>query len=136
MTLMLTIIAVSAVSLLVLLTLYRVEEAHNDRIVLRRVRGFLDSATVWTTQKISYFFGHIGSGVIRVTFQYLLHNFLAFIIKILTKAQGYLSHLQLRNKRIAKAPSEKTEGNHLDAIASYKEEMSLSDEEKRKRRLH
>ncbi|MFT5036720.1 MAG: hypothetical protein ACI9VM_000283 [Candidatus Azotimanducaceae bacterium] len=136
MTLGFTVIGVSTGVLLLLLALFRAEESRNHRMLLSGTRAKLDLAVVWCSHKISYMFRHLGAGVIRVTFHFILHKILSVSIFFLTKIGGYLSHLQLRNKRVAKVMKKKSQDNHLDAIATYKQETALSDEEKRKRRLH
>jgi hypothetical protein len=136
MTLVLTIIGVSVGVLVLLLSLFKAEESRGSRIVLPRVREYLDRGIVGFSNKLAYFFGHLGSGVVRTTFHYLLHKFLNVCIALLTKSKAFLAHLQLRNKRVAKVMKAKTTENHLDAIAAHREETALSEEEKRQRRLH
>lgn len=128
--------AVSAVILVTLLVLYRIEEGKGHRIVLLRVREFLDRIVFRLGSGISRFFAHIGAGAFQATFHYLIHRLLSRIIRLLTSLESYLSRLQLRNKRIATVMREGGRRTHLDEIASHKEQTSLSEEERRQRRKH
>ena len=136
MTLSLTVIGVSAGVLIALVSLFNAEESRQRRVVLSGVRDFLDRVVVWCTQKINYLFRHLGAGVFRVTFHFLLHTLLSASIAVLTKVREFLSHLQLRNKRVAKVMKTKVTETHLDALTSHKEAVSLTEKEKQKRRSH
>lgn len=130
------VMAGSAALLTLLVVLFRAEEARGRRLFLPGVRQRLDRAVLDISVFLSRFFGHIGTGAFRATFHYFVHRLLARVIAVLTRLQSYLSRLQLRNKHIATIVREKETPSHLDEIASHKEETSLSDEEKRRRRSH
>lgn len=120
--------------LLLLLVLFRTEEKHGHRVLLPHIRNKLDAAVLAFYSGWNRLFSYLGAGTVRVTFHYLVHGLLARLILFLGKCQSYLSLLQLRNKKKATTIRGHTKKSHLDEIALYKEEHSLSPEEKRKRK--
>lgn len=136
MTLGLTVVGVSAGALLLLVVLFRIESARGSRIFFPRLRTWLDTVVIWCSRRLSKLSLHVGTGAMRASVHYVVQKVLGFCISGLTRVEEHLSKLQLRNRRIAKIIRSEEEKNHLDAIAAYKEENSLTDEEKRKRRMH
>jgi len=136
MTLGLTVVGISLAALAALVSLFRVEEACGHRVILSSVRRWLDELVILCAEKLSKLSFHLGTGTFRATFHYVIHRMLNIVINILTRAQDRIARLQMRNKHIAKIVREESDKTHLDAIAAHKEETSLSEEEKRQRRLH
>lgn len=136
MTLGLTVAGVSALVLFSLTLLFRAEEANGSRLFLSTVRSFCDRVIVWFAKRWNAIFVYFGAGVFRATFHYCLHRVLSFIIAGLTRVQKHLYLLHQRHKRQAKVSRTSEQDTHLDAIAAHKEEVSLSDEEIRKRKSY
>lgn len=130
----LIVMAVSGVSLLALIGLFRAEEKRGERVFLSSVRDMFDQAVLYVGDKISFVTRFISVHVIRMSVHYVIHAVLGGIIAFLHKAQEKLSHLQLRNRYIVKAvnQSRKIE-SHLEQLHQHKEETTLTEKEKKKR---
>ena len=131
-----SVAAGSAVVLVLLVALFRAEAAHKRRLVLGGLRAFFDTMLIRAGVLFHRFFRYFETGTARATFHFLVHALLSRVIALLERFQAYLSSLELRNKRVATVIKDSRKKSHLDEIAVYKEEHSLSEEEKRKRKSH
>ena len=133
MTLSLTLALGSAVTLLLLIVLFKAEAARGERVVLGGARAGLDHLVIGIGNVFERIFGHFRAGVFRATFHYMLHQVLGIVITGLTKAQRKLFLLYERHTRISRQIQKEHE-THLDAIAAHKEETALTETQKRKLR--
>ncbi len=127
----------SGLVLCVLTILFRVEEARGSRLLLSGLRTQLDRLVLTVEllcMRVTHF---VNARVIRVTFHYIVHSVLGYLIALLHRVQGRLARLQVKNRYLVKAVK-KTHSveSHLEKLASFKEETALSEKEKRKRREH
>ena len=125
-------VAISGGLLLFFSLLFAVEARRGERLLLRRVRSWLDQLVL----NIFYFLTHIrvrfGAGAIRMFLHYCIHKLLAGGLYVLTSIQRYLQRLQRQNRTVAKTVRSEQEKTHLDVIAEHKANITLTEAEKRK----
>ncbi len=127
----LLIFLVSAFLLLFFIVLLRMEERRGRRLLLGGARGWLDQKVL----ALNYFFSHIsiswGSGALRVTFHFLMHEVLGGIVSALRALEYKVTHLQRQNRNIVKSFSAQKEKGHLHLIAEHKQNTALSEDQKK-----
>ena len=136
MVLGLTVAGAGTALLALLMLLFRVEESQGRRIILGGVRNFLDRVVLYVAFIFSRFLSLVGIGVLHDVLHTALQKILNGVIRILTHIETRLLKIQRRNRVIAEKVRNENEASHLSQIATYKEEMALSEAEKRKRRMH
>ena len=126
----------SAATIVALVALFNAEARRGERILLTRIRNWLDRVVLYLGSAFGRLFTYIGAGVFKVVFHYFVHKILSRCIAVLHGIASYLSHLQIRNKRRAMTVRNGENRSHLDEIAAHKEETSLTEAERRKMRSH
>ncbi len=125
----------SDVVLGLLALLFRAEEARGSRLFLGTVRSYLDRVVIFCSLQLSRITQYVNIHIVRVSFHYIVHSVLGFMIALLHRVQNRLSHLQTRNRHRVKAVKKsRTIESHLDKLTSFKEESALSEAEKSRRR--
>ena len=133
----LTVLGISAVVLLVLTALFRIEAKKKKRFFLSTVRGWLDAVVASVTHQCVCFFAHMRAGMMRTTVHYVVHHILGSIILFLTGLQKKLFRLYEKNKWQQKVSLQNQGGDaHLNAIAEHKKDTALTAAQKRKMRKH
>ncbi len=127
----------TSIAVLLLLTLlYVVEDIQGRRILLPRVRESFDRALAFIQQhiqKATSFFTH---GFMRLLLHYGAHTILKRLLTALRALESRVEELVRKNRKVAKDIRESKTRNHLDAIAEHKEEVALSQEERKERLSH
>jgi hypothetical protein len=124
----------STVLLIALAGIFRLEGKRNVRFLagLRRSFDSLCERTGNVMQKLLTLFGRT---VIRQTTRYLFHLLLAFILRLLRRAEQSIQRVYRFNKEQAiRARIKRTQPSIFDEIKEHKDSLTLSEEEKRKRR--
>lgn len=129
--------ACSALTLGIIAGVFRVEDAQQGRrIVLRRARAWFDGVVVSAGSKLTKFDTYLGRGITRLLLHYAAHSILHRLLALITRMEKRVEHLLRRNKQVAKDIQGTKSKTHLDEIAEHKEEVALTDAQKRKMRSH
>lgn len=127
-------VVLSGVVLLLLLTLYVIEDVKGKRIFLRRPRFVLDCLVEYVYVQIisgaTYFVGRVFKFLLHHGIQTLLKN----ILKFVKSFEGKLENTLRQQKRGARNDDEERVRNYLDDIADHKESSALTDRQKKKLR--
>ena len=129
----LTYLGCSALVLVILTTLYIIEDASGHRVVLPRLRGHLDAVCNAVARKLSISGVLFGKGFLRLLFHYGAHSLLKRILLMLRSWEQKIETLVWNNKRVVKNinTQKSTNRNHLDEIADHKSEVAPSEEKKK-----
>ncbi len=121
--------------LLLLLFLYIFEDEKGNRIILRRFRSWLDQVFLWVLRQLSVVVKFFTHGFMRLLLHYSAHRILKRVLAALKRAEKWVEGLVRHNRKIAKTIKDEAKGKtHLQTIAQHKEEVALSEEEKKERR--
>ena len=125
------IVVVSGILLALLCVLLIVERRRSRRLVLPAARAWLDERLAVLFFRVSHISISFGSGTIRIATLYLIHRFLAILMKGLKLIEQGIVKLQTRNRQIARSVRAEQDKTHLDLIAENKKTVSLTEREKR-----
>lgn len=136
----LTYLGCSVLALVLLTTLYIVEDIKGHRILLVRARSLLDTVCNSVARKLSVSGVLFGKGFVRLLFHYIAHTVLKRFLLVLRAVEQKVEALVWRNKRLVKnihtKKTGKSERSHLDEIADHKTEVALSSKQKEEMRSH
>ena len=132
----LTYVAVSVVILVVLTSIYVIEDIKDRRIFFLRFRAALDRLFVLLLAKLSEFISFFTHGFMRVLLHYGAHTILKRVLATLRTLEKRVEDLVRHNRKVAKDIHTAKNKTHLDEIAEHKEEVALSDSEKENMRSH
>jgi hypothetical protein len=123
--------------LLLLTVLYTVEDKKGGRVLLGGARASLDAfflTILLGLTRLTKVFTH---GFMRILLHYSLHRLLSRILDTLQLLEKKVENLVRHNRRVAKTIKQGSkEKTHLQAIAEHKEEVSLSEAEKKEMKTH
>lgn len=130
----LTYLGVSVGILSLLTFLYVIEDAKGKRLFFPGVRASLDSLFLFVLGLLGRFTSFFTHGFMRLLLHYSAHKILKRILSTLQKLEAKVENMVRHNRNVAKTIKEAKEKSHLETIAEHKEEVALSEEEKRERR--
>ncbi len=130
MTISLWVFLLSALALLLFVILFNLESKKGQRIFLSRFRSYFDDLIIKSKLWQVKTGVHFSSGSVRILLHFVLHKLLNVILNLLRYFETALSHLQRRNRNLAKAVRVAEEKTHLDLIAEHKDSVALSPEDK------
>jgi hypothetical protein len=136
MTAALIAFACSTGILLLLIFLYTAEDVRGRRILLSGVRSFFDRVLLGALAGLRRMVDAFNNSFMRLLLHYGVHSILKRILAALRHFEKRIEDLVRRNRTIARrirASKEKGQRTHLDEIASHKEEVALTKEEREKR---
>ncbi len=122
--------AVSGLLLATLFFLYKAEAAKGQRLFLTGIRDRLDGFVQRRLEGWNRWKKYVGASSFRLFLHYLLHQGLGAALFIIRWIEGQLHGLRRRNKMVAKVAVSDSD-NHLSHIAKHKEEMALTEEERK-----
>lgn len=129
-----TIVTSSFTALFVVLLL--IEQARHKRY-LRSFRILLDSLFEVSLTKTDQMIPKIDSGFVRNFFHYVTHVLLSIVLRILEELEHVLKKIAKFNRTKAREVAGVSKGNsdsHLQKIADHKEAVSLTAEERLRRK--
>ena len=131
-------LSASTFFLTVLTVLFKIEDSFGDRLILGRFRKWLDGVVIKFRDKIRSMYDTSISAYVRLTWHYILHNFLKKIISSTIYIQHWLESVLQKNKAATKKISNHSVNNdsHLGKIAEHKAKTALSESEKEQRKAH
>lgn len=124
----------SAIVVCALLIFYSFEDKKGGRIVLPRFRLMLDHVVEACGRSLLRAGDFMGGRFLRLLIHYGLHTILKRLLFFLRSLEGKVEEMVRQNRRRAKDVTQPHVENHLDAIAQHKEEVALTEREKRKLR--
>ena len=132
----LTYVGVSMCVLAALTIVYVLEDIKGQRIFLQSARLWLDKALLALYARFSSIVSFFTHGFMRVLLHYGAHTILKRVLSALRKLEKRVEDLVRHNRKVVKDISAAKSRNHLDAIAEHKEEVALSEKEKKERRSY
>ena len=120
----------SGVLLLLVSVLFSVEERRGRRIVLSRVRTWLDERTERTAARFDRMRHYVGTGSFRAMFHYVLHGVISRLGHASERASSYFRRLERHNRKMARQVRDVQKKSHLDLIAEHKVTTALSEKER------
>ena len=130
-------LACSTLTLIVLVGVFRVEDAREGRrIILSRVRALFDRLVVFGGRKLSEVDTYLGRGFARLMLHYAAHGILHRLLSFIGRMEQKVEHLLRRNKQVATDIRVNKKKTHLDEIAEHQEEVALTETQKMKMRSH
>lgn len=137
MSLPLYILIGSALTLVILTGVFRVEDTSGKIIVLGALRRRFNAALTILIAQVKSWHPYVGRGFVRLVLHYLAHGLLRRILAGIRRVERWIEQLMRQNRLIAKSiDAEKRHNSHLQAIADHKAETALSEREKRRLRSH
>ena len=137
MILALTYVACSFLTLMVLTFVYVVEDIKGKRIFLLSTRIKFDTVLALGLVKIEQFMYSFTNGFMRLMLHYGANSILKRVLAVIQKLEAKVEDLVRRNRSVAKSIRKSLRPkNHLDAIAEHKEEVALSEKEKKAMLTH
>ena len=134
MTPLLWTISLSMGGLMALVLLFRAEDKRDSRLVLGRLRGFIDLGLVRLGRSIEYVFQRFGGGMLRQILHFVIHKFLRLLLSGVRGLEFLLRKLQRTNRHVAESIVMADGETHLSEVRAHRESIKLSDEEKRQKR--
>lgn len=132
MTTALIYFAVSTSVVLVLTTLYLVEDRYGRRVVLVGARNWLDRSFQSVYDRLAHWFERAWAGLVRFVLHYGVRVFLATVAYWFRYWEKRVENVIRRNRQSLRR--ERTGRNHLDDIADHKQSTALSEEKKQQMR--
>ena len=132
MTTALIYFSASLVALVLLSSLFIIEDARGHRVLLSGARNFLDRLLLALWSTLQRFRHRVWDGFVHIILRYGVHTLLGAVLAFLRRLEQRVEHAVLRNRQAAR--TENRPRTHLDEIADHKEAVALSDEEKERRR--
>lgn len=132
----LTYVGVSVAVLAVLTFIYVVEDIKDRRIFFIGLRTRLDAFFSFVLLKLSRFISFFTHGFMRILLHYGAHTVLKRVLAGLRKLEKRVEDLVRHNRKVAKDIHAAKARTHLDAIAEHKEDVALTDTEKKRMRSH
>lgn len=131
-----SLIVITGVVLLLLLTLYRIEDVRGKRIFLSKVRAGADRLVEYISfmlvSSTSYFLGR--------SIKFLLHhgvqNLLKKSLRLVRSVELRLEYALRQNKNNRRSLSKEHVRTHLDDIADHKVSSALTEKQKQEMRSH
>lgn len=123
----------SLIILAVLTFVYVVEDIRGKRLFLLGFRSYLDGLLLKLLAALKRFGSFFTHGFMRVLLHYGAHTILKRVLTTLRRLESRVENLVRQNRKIAKDIHTSKTNNHLNAIAEHKEEVALSEEERRDR---
>ena len=120
----------SGALLLIVSVLLSAEERRGGRIVLSRVRAWLDVRTERIAAKLDHTRHYVGTGSFRAMFHYVLHGVISRLGRASERASSYFRRLERRNRKMARQVRDVQKKSHLDLIAEHKATTALSEKER------
>ena len=121
----------STAVLLVLSSLYIVEDIRGKRIVLANLRDGLDGLIMRVSTKLGIPTMVFEGGFVRLIIHYVAHTVLGGLLRFLRRIEQRVESIVHRNRNAAKQITrDKQARTHLDEIADHKHEVALSEKEK------
>lgn len=128
---------ISAVALVFLAGVFRVEDARaGELILLGGVRRWFDRTIRTATFKMATWHPYLGQGFARLILHYLAHTVLDRLLAVARALETWLERLLHRNRQVAKKIDAEKRQTHLDMIAAHKAETALTERQKQKLRSH
>lgn len=130
-------LASSALALVIIAGVFRVEDAREGRLVVfKTARVLFDKIITMVFYRLSKLDTYIGKGFARLMLHYAAHNILRSTLLLIQKLENKIKGLLKRNTQVAKDLRLTKEKTHLDHIAEHRIETALSDAQKKKMRSH
>lgn len=111
----------------------RVEYIKNRRLVLQRVRGWLDVHIESVEKKWSYNWKHLSRYVVQLGWYYSIHSLLKTLLSVLISLYAHIEQMfernRLRTKQLRKELKRHVAQTHLTDIAHHRRKTALSPEE-------
>lgn len=127
-------LGLSSTAVLMLVLLFRFENAHHIRF-FRRTRERFDFSLLKIRHKIFVSFRVVRRDVTRQVIRYFLHTFLEGTLALLTRMEKRVKRLIRQNRtRAHRSEHERITTNKLEEIALHKMAVALSEKEKRERK--
>ena len=126
----------SAIVVCALLVFYSFEDRKGERIVFPRFRHMLDHLVETLGRSLLRAGDFMGGRFLRLLIHYGLHTILKRLLLFLRSLEAKVEEIIRQNRRRAKDVTQPHVENHLDAIAQHKEEVALTEGEKRKLPAH
>lgn len=112
---------------------FAVERARKRRF-FPRLRGFADRSVTNSVRTFSERTPQVNRTFFRQFFHYLVHRFLSRIIKVLKGIEKGMTAVVRLNRKKATERVPHSTGTHLQKIAEHKEEVALTEKEKKTRK--
>ncbi|MFT7507087.1 MAG: hypothetical protein ACI92I_000225 [Acidimicrobiales bacterium] len=137
MTIALICFASSAMILVVISAIFRIEDARGSHLlVLAHTRSLFNKSIVKLSGALSKMDTYVGRGFLRLMLHYLAHSVLQKFLSLINRAEKWVENLLRRNKQVSKDIRSAKKRTHLDAMTEHKEEVALTDVQKEKMRSH
>lgn len=124
----------SAIAVCALFVFYSFEDTKGRRIILPQFRTTLDRFVETIGRFLLRAGDFMGGRFFRLLIHYVLHTLLKRLLLFLRSLEARVEEMVRQNKKRAKDVAQPHVENHLDAIAQHKEEVALTEREKRKLR--
>lgn len=135
MTLPVSVLIGSAITLVILAGVFRLEDSKGRLVVLGRARSWFNRVITGLYNRLANWHPYVGRGFFRLILHYLMHGLLRRLLNVLRFIERAVERLMRQNRQVAKAiDAEKRQASHLEAIAEHKVETALSEREKQRRR--
>lgn len=125
----LTYVGGSFITLVLLTVVYAIEDVKGRRIFLASLREKIDALLISLSLQISSWFFSFGHGFMRLLFHYGAHSILKRVLATLQGLEFKVEDLVRKNRKIARDIRDRKR-SHLTDIATHKETVSLTSEQK------
>ena len=132
----LTYVAISIGVLLLLTFVYVVEDAKGERFFFLKARAKLDTFLSQVLHRVELFMFSLSNSIVRLLLHYGAHSILKRMLAVIRSLEEKVEDLVRRNRRIAKGIGALRTKGHLSTLQDHKEEVALSEEEKKQLRSH
>ncbi len=126
----------SAITLVIMTGVFRLEDRKGKLVVLRGFRQGCNRRLTSLMERYTGWHPYVGRGFFRLLLHYFMHSFLRRTLNFVRRLEGKIERLMRQNRQVAKAIDAEKRQSHLTAIAEHKIETALSEREKQRRRSH
>lgn len=135
MTLSISILIGSAITLVILAGVFRLEESKGRLVLLPGLRAGFNYLLNSFYSRLHNWHPYLGQGFVRLILHYVMHGILRRLLNVVRFIERAVERLMRQNRQVAKTiDAEKRQASHLEAIAEHKVETALSEREKQRRR--
>ncbi len=125
----------SALTLIILLILFRVEDTRGQKIILSNVRNRSDRILRYVSQGTQNIYLYIGRGAARQTTHFFVHKMLQNALRFIKRCERFLRKLQYKNRVVAHAEqSDDLVDARMQAVQEHAATIKLPMEERREKR--
>ena len=122
----------------VMAVVVRIEHKRGKRLLLKSLRGWIDTKIVLLIQRLSNWWHHFSHYVVRLGWYYSIHSLLRTVLTMLVSAYTFLEGMFEKNraktKELRHRRKKSLQQSHFSKIADHKAERALTPEQQKELR--